>query len=111
MSPEEQSTLMAWAHTRCLPLRVVQRARIVTLAADGMLSQDIVRQVRVSRPTVQLWHERSLSLRVVGHNRDAPRLGPIPCIPEKKVRTIMEAILHTTPPAAPHETGQFPQRV
>jgi len=41
-------------------MRLVQRARIFTMAA-GMQSQDIARQLRVSRPTVQLWRERFLA--------------------------------------------------
>lgn len=102
LSPEERSTLTAWAHARSLPLRVVQRARIVTMAADGMLSQDIAQQLGISRPTVQLWRERFLALRVVGLEHDAPRPGRLPCIPAKKVRAIVEATLHTKPPAATH---------
>jgi len=102
LSFEERSTLRAWAHAKSLPLRVVQRARIVTMAADGMLSQDIARQLGLSRPTVQLWRARFLGLRVAGLEHDAPRPGRIPRIPERKVRAIVEATLHTTPPAATH---------
>ncbi|WP_370693547.1 IS630 family transposase [Nitrospira tepida] len=102
LSPQERSTLTAWAHARSLPLRVVQRARIVTMAADGMLSQDIARQLGISRPTVQLWRERFLALRVAGLAQDAPRPGRIPCIPAKTVRAIVEATLHTKPPVATH---------
>lgn len=102
LSSAERSTLTAWAHAKSLPLRVVHRARIVTMAADGMLSQDIARQLGLSRPTVQLWRERFLGLRVAGLTHDAPRPGRLPRIPERKVRAIVEATLHTTPPAATH---------
>lgn len=85
-----------------MPLRVVQRARIVTMAADGMLSQDIARQLGISRPTVQLWRERFLALRVAGLEKDAPRPGRLPRMPDRTVRAIVEATLHTTPPAATH---------
>jgi len=102
LSPEERTTLTAWAHAKSLPLRVVQRAQIITLAADGMLSQDIAEQLRISRPTVQLWRERFLGLRLAGLERDAPRPGRLPRISAQTVRTIVEATLHTTPPAATH---------
>ena len=102
LSPEERSTLTAWAHAKSLPLRLVQRAQIITLAADGMLSQDIARPLRISRPTVQLWRERFLGLRVAGLEHDAPSPGRIPRIPAQTVRRIIEATLHTTPPAATH---------
>jgi hypothetical protein len=35
LSPEERSTLESWERARSLPLRVVQRARIIRLAAEG----------------------------------------------------------------------------
>ncbi len=102
LSSEEQATLVAWAHGKKFPLRLVQRARIVTLAADGVTSQDIARQLAISRPTVQLWRERFLALRAAGLEKDAPRPGRIPSIPVRKVRAVVEATLHTKPPAATH---------
>lgn len=102
LSPEERSTLTAWAHAKSLPLRVVQRARIITMAADGVLNEEIARRLAISRPTVQLWRERFLGLRVAGLKKDAPRPGRIPSIPESKIRAIVEATLHTKPPAATH---------
>ena len=102
LSPEERSALTTWAHGRSFPLRLVQRAHIVQMAADGTLSQDIARELNISRPTVQLWRERFLALRLVGLEKDAPRPGRIPRIPEKKVRAIVEATLHGKPPNATH---------
>jgi transposase len=102
LSPEERSALTTWAHGRSFPLRLVQRAHIVQMAADGTLSQDIARALNISRPTVQLWRERFLALRLAGLEKDAPRPGRIPSIPEKKVRAIVEATLHGKPPNATH---------
>jgi transposase len=72
------------------------------MAADGGRSQDIARALDISRPTVQLWRERFLALRLEGLEKDAPRPGRIPSIPEKTVRAVIEATLHTTPPNATH---------
>ena len=102
LSPEERETLEAWARARSLPQRVVQRARIILLAATGILSQEIARQLRVSRPTVQLWRQRFLGLRLPGLEKDAPRPGRVPRIPVRKVRAVVEATLHTRPPQATH---------
>ncbi|MDE2314075.1 MAG: IS630 family transposase [Elusimicrobia bacterium] len=102
LSSAERSTLGAWSHAKSLPLRVIQRAQIITMAADGMTSQDIAERLDVSRPTVQLWRERFLALRVAGLEKDAPRPGRIPSIPETKVRAIVEATLRTKPSAATH---------
>jgi len=102
LSPAERATLVAWARGKKFPLRLVQRARIVTMAADGVTSQDIARQLAISRPTVQLWRERFLALRLAGLEKDAPRPGRLPSIPERKVRAVVEATLQTKPPAATH---------
>jgi transposase len=102
LSPDEVTILDTWARSRTLPARVVERARIVQLAAHGVPSQDIAQQLEVSRPTVQLWRERFLALRVAGLEKDAPRPGRLPRISEAKIRAVVEATLHTTPPAATH---------
>ena len=77
------------------------------MAGDGVANQDIAREVGVSRPTVQLWRDRFLALRVAGLAQDAPRPGRLPSIPEPKVRAVIDATLHTTPPAgtAPSSAG------
>ena len=102
LSSEEKCTLDTWVRGRSLPLRLVQRARIVRMAADGIQNQDIARCVGVSRPTVQLWRQRFLALRLVGLEKDAPRPGRFPKIPYKKVEAVVEATLHTTSPNATH---------
>jgi transposase len=85
-----------------MPLRVVQRAQIIQMAADGVQSQDIARVLQVSRPTVQLWRHRFLALRLEGLEKDAPRPGRIPRIPDEKIRAVVEATLHTKPRNATH---------
>ena len=102
LSPEERATLATWARGRSFPLRLMQRARIVALASDGVPNQDIAREVGVSRPTVQLWRERFLALRMAGLQQDAPRPGRLPSISETKVRAVIDATLRTTPPGATH---------
>jgi len=102
LSPEERATLDKWVRGRSLSLRLVQRARIIRMAADGISSQDIARKMKISRPTVQLWRERFLALRLPGLQKDAPRSGRIPKISAKKIQTVVEATLQTTPPHATH---------
>src|SRR5258708_12783701 len=91
-----------WAAGRSSPLRLVQRAQIIRKAADGLLNQDIARMLRISRPTVQLWRQRFLALRLPGLEKDAPRPGRIPRISHRKVQAVIHATLHTTPPDATH---------
>src|SRR3989338_4563240 len=102
LSSKEQKTLDSWATGRSFPFRIVQRAKIIHMAAEGILSQDIAKELRISRPTVQLWRQRFLSLRLSGLEKDAPRPGRKPRIQQRKINAVIEATLHTTPPNATH---------
>ena len=102
LSPEEHATLAAWVRSRRLPVRQVQRAQIIQLAAGGRPSQEIAATVGVSRPTVQLWRERFVALRVDGLAKDAPRPGRLPRISERRVRAVVRATLQTRPVNATH---------
>ena len=75
LSLREETTLTTWGPRRTLPLRQVQRAQIVQLKAAGVDSQDIAATHGGSRPTVQLWRQRFLALRIGGLEHDAPRPG------------------------------------
>jgi transposase len=72
------------------------------MAANGILNQNIAKELRISRPTVQLWRQRFLSLRLPGLEKDAPRPGRKPRIQQRKINAVIEATLHTTPPNATH---------
>ncbi len=102
LSDVERATITRWARGKRIPLRLVQRARIIQQAADGMLNQDIAAELHVSRPTVQLWRQRFLALRLDGLKQDAPRPGRIPRILDNTIRAIVEATLHSKPPNATH---------
>jgi len=102
LSPKERATLDTWGRGRNLPYRKVMRSKIITMAAEGVLNQDIARTLHVSRPTVQLWRERFLALRLMGLEKDAPRPGRKPKVSTRKIRAVIEATLHTRPPNATH---------
>ena len=102
LSEEEQAILAGWVRSRSLPVRQVQRAQIIQLAAEGVESQEIAQRLEISRPTVQLWRQRFLALRLAGLEKDAPRPGRIPRISQRRVRAIVHATLHTKPENATH---------
>ena len=56
------------------PFRLVQRARIVLLAADGVSNTEIAKRVGVSRPTVIDWRTRYERSGMTGLD-DEPRSG------------------------------------
>lgn len=102
LSPEEETTIKRWAQGKSIPLRLVQRAQIIQLAAQGVFNHDIAILLNISRPTVQLWRERFLSFRLSGLEKDAPRAGRLPKISQKKVTAIVNATLYTKPSNATH---------
>lgn len=102
LAPEEQTRINRWAQGKSIPLRLVQRAQIIQLASQGVYNHEIAERLNVSRPTVQLWRERFLALRLSGLEKDAPRPGRFPKIRHKKVMAIVNATLHTTPTDATH---------
>lgn len=102
LTPQEETTINLWANGKRFPLRLIQRAQIIQLSARGIFSHKIAQRLNVSRPTVQLWRERFLALRLSGLEKDAPRPGRFPKISQKKVAAIVNATLHTTPPDATH---------
>ncbi|MBI5874204.1 MAG: helix-turn-helix domain-containing protein, partial [Candidatus Omnitrophica bacterium] len=58
LSPEEDTVIDRWTTGKRFPLRLVQRAQIIRLAAKGVFNHDIALQLGLSRPTVQLWRDR-----------------------------------------------------
>ena len=101
-TPQEEATINRWSQGKSFPLRLIQRAQIIQLAAQGIFSHDIAKRLNISRPTVQLWRERFLAFRLSGLEKDAPRPGRLPKIRHKKVMTIVNAAIHTTPSDATH---------
>ncbi len=102
LTPQEHTIIDRWSKGKSISVRLAQRAQIIQLAAQGAYNHDIARQLDISRPTVQLWRERFLALRLAGLEKDAPRPGRFPKITHKKVMAIVNATLHTTPPNATH---------
>lgn len=102
LSPEEQAAIEMWARGKRFPARLVQRARIIQMASEGVLNQDIAVKLGTTRPTVQLWRERFLALRLTGLEKDAPRPGRLPSISAEKIDEVLEATLHTKPANATH---------
>jgi transposase len=73
LTDDDRQTLSRWAAGRSTPVRVAERARLVLLAADGMMNRDIAGQVGTDRRTVARWRNRFAELGPAGIQKDAPR--------------------------------------
>lgn len=102
LTEKEQITIAEWARSKKLPVRVVQRARIIQMAANNYENIEIAATLDITHPTVQLWRERFLSFRLPGLEKDAPRPGRLPRISMKKINAIVETTLYKKPTDATH---------
>lgn len=100
ISDEQQRTLQAWIAGRNTPQKVVFRARIVLMAAEGKANRRIARELRTSRPTVILWRQRFLAGGPAALTEEAPGRGRKPRISSDKIQQIVEATLETKPKTA-----------
>ena len=102
ITPEQQRTLEGWVQARTTAQRIVLRARICLLAAQGCSNNSIARQLKVTRPTVLLWRKRFSQQGPVGLSEDAPHGPSSRRLKPRMTKAIVEATLHTTPPDATH---------
>ena len=100
---ENRALLEGWVRASTSPQRLVRRARIILLAAEGHANSAIAQTLRLSRPTVILWRERFTEKGAEGLRQDAPRSGRRSGrLSAAQVQAVVEATLHTTPPDATH---------
>src|SRR5574340_1468423 len=82
--------------------KVVWRARIVLLAADGLPAGAIATATDKSQLTVRRWHRRFLAKGVEGLLKDASRPPRRKPLTAEKIATVVHMMLHTKPPQATH---------
>jgi transposase len=102
LTSEARRTLLRWSRGRSTPARQVLRARIVLLAAEGLMNLEIAEQLRTAKKTVSLWRTRFAERGLAGIERDAPRAGRKPTIPQATVRKILAKTTQETPAGATH---------
>lgn len=99
---EERSKLEKYARGRSVPARLVLRAEIVLMAAEGMHNQDIAAELGVARRTVALWRGRFIAQRFPGIEKDAPRPGRRPRFSKGVVQEIVRMTTQENPVDATH---------
>ena len=98
----ERAQLVKWSHGRSTPQRLVLRAKIILLAADGLQNQEIADRLDTHPDTVSLWRSRFHSLGLDGILKDAPRPGRKAQVPKEVVDLILFKTINEKPPGATH---------
>lgn len=102
LTEEQEQTLKQWARGRSLPARLVERARLVLLAADGKQDLEIAAELGITNQKAARWRKRFLEAGLPGLEKDAPRAGRTPTITPATVRRVVEMTTRRKPANATH---------
>jgi hypothetical protein len=83
LGPADRAELQALLSNRNTPRKLVWRADIVLVTADGRGTVEITRRTGMSKPTVWRWQERYLDEGVPGLKRDKTRPSRVPPLPRE----------------------------
>jgi transposase len=102
LKPEQKTALQRIARQRSLPARLVERARIVLRAAEGLENKQIAAQMGIMPEKVARWRSRFLDGGIAALEKDAPRPGRTRTITDVHVKQVVEMTLHQKPANATH---------
>jgi transposase len=102
ITSEQQQKLESIARARSLPSRLVERARIVLLAAEGRQDKEIAGLLRLTPKNVARWRARFLQAGIGGLEKDAPRAGRPATIGETVVERVIRKTTREKPAVATH---------
>src|ERR687889_1085736 len=102
ISDGQREILETLAKLQSAEHRLVQRARVLLLAGDGVSNSEISEVAGVSRPTVLAWRGQFEKDGLVGFGEVAKGRGRKPSISEEKVAEIVDLTLHSKPEGETH---------
>jgi putative transposase len=101
LTDEARQDLDALATSRSMPHALVQRARIILLAANGETNTAIAKKVGFSKPTVGTWRRRYIDDGLEGLH-DELKPGRPRSISDERVATLIRKTLQTKPKEGTH---------
>jgi hypothetical protein len=99
VTPDDLARLRRWASATQAPAALVQRAKLLLLAAEGVANSQIAERLGISRPTVIGWRKRYARQGLTGGLTDRPRPGRPQTVRRQRRAEILAATL-TPPPEA-----------
>src|SRR5271169_155537 len=102
LSSEQRTALQRLARQRSAPARVVERARVVLLAAEGLENKQIARRMGITPEKAARWRKRFLESGIAALEKDAPRPGRTRTITDRRVKKVLEMTLQQKPANATH---------
>jgi FixJ family two-component response regulator len=71
VTDEERVTLQRWARGRRTPVQLMQRAKMILMAANGRQNKEIAETLDVQASTVGRWRKRFARSGLAGIEKDA----------------------------------------
>jgi transposase len=102
LNPEQRVALERIARQRTLPARLVERARIVLRAWEGLENKQIAAEMGIMPEKAARWRNRFLEGGLAALEKDAPRPGRTRIITERQVKKVVKMTLHQKPANATH---------
>src|SRR5258708_7038768 len=102
LTDADRATLERWSRSRSTEARLVERSRIVLLAAEGRENKDIAAELGITRATVGRWRHRFADRGIAGIEKDSPRGGRPPKARDDLVAKILEMTTRQKPVHATH---------
>ena len=102
LSPEARARLEGWVAGRNTPQKLVWRARIVLMWAQGAGVTGIIEAIGKTKRTAYRWRDRYLSGGVAGLERDATRPGRKPPLDAATIERVVNMTLNEKPPRGTH---------
>lgn len=99
---EQTKQLNEWSRGRSTPVRLMQRAKIVLLAAAGEVNKDIAVKLDMTENTVGRWRNRFAARGLEGIEKDLPRGGRKPTARNRVERKIIKMTTQEKPSNATH---------
>lgn len=98
----ERERLEGMTRSRTLPSRLVLRAKIVLLAAEGLSNRAIGADLGIDFKSAMRWRNRFIAERFEGIERERPGRGRKPSIKVETVQAIVQTTLQVKPEHATH---------
>ena len=102
LTPDDRSQLEAWARSKTIPVRVMERSRILLLLADGVGIRPTADQLQMGYNTVRRWRDRVLEAGCPGIEHDALGRGRKPGITAERKAEIVRMTTQEKPDNATH---------
>lgn len=110
LSKQESEILSQWSSSVTTEHRLVERARIILLAAEGLPTREIARRLRTRPARVSKWRTRFAEQRITGLS-DSPRSGKPAKYDAETEKRILAQLDHAPPKGYGQWSGPLLARV